>query len=203
MLYHYTSAKLLEKIIASGKLRPSNVHKWRLLWATSLSTVDLMSAYHHEPIIARFTLHSCDFEPWTDVRSRYQQEESREAAERMEQRMLKKHGEFGGPQNWYVRYAALSADRWLRIDTRDQRWQPYGSSFGPNAVYRSWERCLGTTNVITNSGGSILAMIQRRWTLMPTPTISKWSRMKPSSTPTSEPKKKTKKIWRPNEAAAF
>ena len=35
MLYHYTSAKLLEKIIASGKLRPSDARGWRLLWATS------------------------------------------------------------------------------------------------------------------------------------------------------------------------
>lgn len=129
MLYHYTSAKLLEKIIGSRKLRPSGVRGWRLLWATAVPTVDLTSAYHHEPIIARFTLHSCDFEPWTEVRARYQQEEMRERAERMEQRALNEYGGYGTrPENWFVRYASLPADRWLRIDTRDQRWQPYGSS---------------------------------------------------------------------------
>lgn len=30
--------------------------------------------------------------------------------------------------DWYVRFARLPSDRWLRIDTRDQRWQPYQSN---------------------------------------------------------------------------
>jgi hypothetical protein len=126
MLYHYTSAKLLEKIIASGKLRPSDARGWRLLWATSAETIDLTSAYCHEPIVARFTLHSRDFEPWMDVRSRYQQKK-RKRAELMEQVALKTFGVVR-PQDWYVRAAALPADRWLRIDVRDQRWAPYISS---------------------------------------------------------------------------
>jgi hypothetical protein len=126
MLYHYTSAKLLEQIIANGKLRPSDTNGWRLLWATSAPTIDLTASYSNEPIVARFTLYSCDFEPWTDVRSRYQQKEMREHAYAMEQRVLKNG--WARLQDWYVRYASLSADRWLRIDTRDQQWQPYASS---------------------------------------------------------------------------
>jgi hypothetical protein len=92
MLYHYTSAKLLEEIIASGKLRPSGANGWRLLWATSAPTIDLTSTYHHEPIVARFNLHSCDFEPWTDVRSRYQQKEMQKKAKRMERIVRKTYG---------------------------------------------------------------------------------------------------------------
>ena len=49
MLYHYTSAELLEKIIASRKLRPSGVRGWRLLWATSVPTVDLTSRITTSP----------------------------------------------------------------------------------------------------------------------------------------------------------
>ena len=44
----------------------------------------------------------------------------------MERATLKKYGV--RHEDWYVRYASLSIDRWLRIDTRDQRWQPYVSS---------------------------------------------------------------------------
>jgi hypothetical protein len=125
MLYHFTSARLLEKIIADGKLRPSDAHGWRLLWATSAETIDLTSAYHHEPIVARFTLHSRDFEPWTDVRSRYQQKK-RKRAELME-RVVREAYRVVNPKDWFVRAAALPADRWLRIDVRDQRWAPYVS----------------------------------------------------------------------------
>jgi hypothetical protein len=124
MLYHYTSARLLEKIIASGKLLPAHAPGGRLLWATSAQTIELISRYHYEPVVARFTLHSCDFEPWTDVRSRFQQEEMREEAEWMVQDAPK----FGSHHtNWYVRFSPLPADRWLRIDIRDQRWHPYKS----------------------------------------------------------------------------
>jgi len=107
LLYHYTSATLLEKIIASGKLRPSGVGGWRLLWATSASTVDRTASCTHEPIVARFTLHDCDFEPWTIVRSRYRQEKYRKEAESMEQRIAGFYAIYGvDPQDWYVRYAS-------------------------------------------------------------------------------------------------
>ena len=132
MLYHYTSATLLEKIITSGKLRPSNVCGWRLLWATSASTIDPTASCAREPIVARFTLHNCDFEAWTSVRSRYQQEELKKLVERMEQRVV---ADGVAPKNWYVRYASLSVDRWIRIDTCDQRWQPYVSK----AWATNWE----------------------------------------------------------------
>jgi hypothetical protein len=127
LLYHYTSVTLLRKILASGKLLPSGTLGWRLLWATSSSTIDPTATCVREPIVARFTLRSCDFKPWSIVRSRFRQEKL-ELAEEMEQRVA----HFVDPDRWYVRYTALPADRWLRIDTRDQRWQPYVSG--------SWRR---------------------------------------------------------------
>lgn len=115
MLYHYTSVRLLEKIIAEGRLRPSNARGWRLLWTTSVETPDPTASFVREDRVARFTLDRRDFEPWIDVRSRYQQEEMREMAERIEHRVRLWHD--ANPENLYVRYAALPAERWLRIDT--------------------------------------------------------------------------------------
>ena len=125
MLYHYTSAKLLEKIIASGKLLPADEDGWGLLWATSAPTIDLTAFYAEEPLVARFTLHDCDFEPWTDVRSRYPRKKLLRA-KRMERNTLKRYGM--RHLDWYVRPTALPAGRWLRIDTRDQHWHPYVSN---------------------------------------------------------------------------
>jgi hypothetical protein len=121
LLYHYTSAKLLEKIVASGKLLPSDANGWGLLWATSAPTIDLTSQYLYETVVARFTLSNSDFEPWEEVRFRF----SIKKRKRAEQ--MSKNVRIVNPSDWWVRRAPLPAARWLRIDVRDQRWRPYGS----------------------------------------------------------------------------
>ncbi len=125
MLYHFTSARLLEEIIASGRLMPSDDYGWNLLWATEAQTTDIVaSRYHYEPVVARFTLDPADFEPWDDLRLRFKKKR-RARAERMTRSVLKRG--LLNPTKWYVRRDPLPKERWLRIDVRDQRWQPYAS----------------------------------------------------------------------------
>jgi hypothetical protein len=120
-VYHYTSAKQLEAIIASGELRPSDAKGLGVLWATTAETIDLTALYHREPIVARFTLWRDDFEPWGQVRSQFT---------RKEVKHLEDIGVMRGAswQNWYVRAFPLPRRHWRRIDIRDQRWQPYQSA---------------------------------------------------------------------------
>jgi hypothetical protein len=132
VLYHYTSAKLLEKIIASGKLRPSGEFGWRLLWASSSEEIiDPTFAHPYEDHIARFTLDIDDFVPWTKVRSRFRSAKLRRALA-MEEVCRFKWGS-RVVESWHVRAAALPASRWLHIETQNRTWRSYHTS-------ESWRR---------------------------------------------------------------
>lgn len=125
-LYHYTSKQALKQITKSGVLLPSDADCWSLLWATTSSTIDPTARYSEAPVIARITLWQDDFEPWVDVRSRFPKTK-RKRAEAMDARMVRIHG-LDPKEDWFVRSAALPADRWLCIDVQDRRWRSYFAS---------------------------------------------------------------------------